>query len=83
MCSWLIKGPAPAPHPHAHLHHARSPRRYAGHAFEREEEAAAPGGGTLIVKGLKSMWRQAAPIVRTTLHGALERILMRDDVRCV
>lgn len=24
--------------------------------------------GSLIVKGLKSMWRQAAPIVQTTLH---------------
>lgn len=54
--------------------------RYAGRAFESEQEAAAVKG-TLIVKGLKSMWRQAAPIVRTTLHGALVRILMHNDVR--
>ena len=77
-------------------------------------------GGELMVKGLRSMWRQvgawarggrkhggshasgshapphggvprlsraacstaqAAPIVRTTLHGALERIIMRGDVQ--
>ena len=30
-----------------------------------------------MIKGLKSAWRQAAPIVRTTLHGALTRILMQ------
>lgn len=52
--------------------------RYAGRAFEKESDVAA--GGVLIVKGLKSMWRQAAPILRTTLHGALVRILMQDDV---
>lgn len=31
--------------------------RYAGRAFEREEEAD-QGGGQLICKGLRSMWRQ-------------------------
>ena len=30
-----------------------------------------------MVKGLKSMWRQAAPVVRRTLHGCLLRILMQ------
>ena len=30
-----------------------------------------------MVKGLKSMWRQAAPVVRRTLHGCLQRILMQ------
>ena len=65
--------------------HATTLRRYAGRAYESEAEASAPGGGggKLIVKGLKSMWRQAAPIVRTTLHGALVRILMEDDIRWV
>jgi hypothetical protein len=53
--------------------------RYAGRAFEREEDVER--GGELICKGVKSMWRQTAPILRTTLHGALERILMRDDLR--
>ena len=68
--------------------HETTLRRYAGRAYETEAEASVPGGGggssgggKLIVKGLKSMWRQAAPIVRTTLHGALVRILMEDDIR--
>lgn len=52
--------------------------RYAGRDFERESDV--PRGGDLIVKGLKSMWRQTAPIVRTMLHGSLVRILMEDDV---
>jgi len=34
-------------------------------------------GGVLLVKGLKSMWRQAAPIVRNTLQGGLRRIIMQ------
>jgi hypothetical protein len=34
-----------------------------------------------VVKGLRSMWRQAAPIVRSVLHGVLVRILLHDDVR--
>lgn len=51
--------------------------RYAGKAFEKKEDV---DKGELIVKGLKSMWRQAAPIVRTTLHGSLVRILMKNDV---
>ena len=49
--------------------------RYAGRAFEKESDAA----GELIVKGLRSMWRQTAPILRTTLHGCLVRILMQND----
>lgn len=49
--------------------------RYAGRAFEKEADLEGPG--TLMVKGLKSMWRQAAPIVRRTLHGCLLRILMQ------
>ena len=38
-------------------------------------------GGQLVVKGVRSMWRQAAPIVRTTLHGALQKIVMEGDAR--
>eukprot|EP00887_Chlorella_sp_A99_P005178 scaffold1.g5178.t1 len=53
-------------------------RVYAGKAFESEADVAA--GGELIVKGIRSMWRQAAPIMRTTLHGALVRIIMQGDV---
>ncbi|KAL6767178.1 hypothetical protein ACKKBG_A38930 [Auxenochlorella protothecoides x Auxenochlorella symbiontica] len=49
--------------------------RYAGKTWERPDSHPA-----LMVKGLVSMWRQAAPIVRTTLHGVLERIIMRGDV---
>ena len=30
-----------------------------------------------MVKGLKSMWRQAPPIVRNTLQGVLARIIMQ------
>ncbi|KAL0056285.1 hypothetical protein WJX82_009537 [Trebouxia sp. C0006] len=52
--------------------------RYAGRGYEREEDVGR--GGVLLVKGLKSMWRQAAPIVRNTLQGALRRIIMQDDV---
>lgn len=33
--------------------------RYAGRAFEREEEAAA-GEGEMICKGMRSMWRQVS-----------------------
>lgn len=54
--------------------------RYAGRAYEKDADVEA--GGELIVKGLKSMWRQTAPILRTTLHGALVRIIMQEDVRC-
>lgn len=39
-------------------------------------------GGVLLVKGLKSMWRQAAPIVRNTLQGALRRIIMQVIIKC-
>jgi DNA polymerase delta subunit 1 len=53
--------------------------RYAGKTWAREEDAAAGRGAQLLVKGLKSAWRQSPPIVRTTLHGALERLLMRGD----
>jgi len=52
--------------------------RYAGRAFERVNDVSR--GGDLIVKGLKSMWRQTAPFLRTILHGSLVRILMKDDV---
>lgn len=50
--------------------------RYAGRAFDNAEQLA-EGKGSLLIKGLKSTWRQAAPIVRTTLHGAMTRILMQ------
>ena len=51
------------------------PCRYAGRGYEKEDDIER--GGTLLVKGLKSMWRQAAPIVRNTLQGALRRIIMQ------
>ncbi|KAL4859641.1 DNA polymerase delta catalytic subunit [Chlorella vulgaris] len=53
--------------------------RYAGRAFERDEDV--DQGGELICKGLKSMWRQTAPVLRKALHGALVRILMEDNLR--
>ncbi|KAI3433870.1 hypothetical protein D9Q98_003673 [Chlorella vulgaris] len=53
--------------------------RYAGRAFERDEDVEQ--GGELICKGLKSMWRQTAPVLRKALHGALVRILMEDNLR--
>ena len=31
----------------------------------------------LDMQGVKSTWRQAAPIVRTTLEGALHTVLMQ------
>ena len=49
--------------------------RYAGRAFDSEKDVG--GSGTLMVKGLKSMWRQAPPIVRNTLQGVLTRIIMQ------
>ena len=49
--------------------------RYAGRAFDSEKDVG--GAGTLMVKGLKSMWRQAPPIVRNTLQGVLTRIIMQ------
>ena len=61
-----------------HLFHGVSAhlRRYAGRAFEKEEDVQ-KGKGALMVKGLKSMWRQAPPIVRNTLQGVLHRIIMQ------
>ena len=53
--------------------------RRAGRSFETAEEAAR-GEGQLLVKGLKSTWRMAPLILRTTLAGALTRILMHADV---
>ena len=54
--------------------------RYAGRALESEADAADPTvRGALLVKGLKSMWRQSAPLVSTVLHSCLERVLMHDD----
>ena len=50
--------------------------RYAGRAFESEEEVE-EGKGVLMVKGLKSMWRQAPLIVRNTLQGVLARIILQ------
>ena len=46
-------------------------------AVFRDWGAGQRGKGALMVKGLKSMWRQAAPILRTTLQGALQRIIMQ------
>lgn len=38
-----------------------------GQAFGTSDDAF-KDAGSLVVKGLKSMWRQASPIVQTTLH---------------
>lgn len=51
-----------------------------GRSFETAAEAAR-NEGQLVVKGLKSSWRMAPLILRTTLAGALTRILMHDDVQ--
>lgn len=53
--------------------------RYAARAFE-SEAAAAEGDGALVVKGLISTWRQAAPVVSFILGGALKRVVMQQDV---
>ncbi|GMH36104.1 hypothetical protein BSKO_03972 [Bryopsis sp. KO-2023] len=53
--------------------------RYAGCAFETKQSVDAKNG-KLVVKGLKSMWRQAPPVVRNTLQGAITQILMEGDV---
>lgn len=53
--------------------------RYAGKAYE-DEVAAEAGNGKLVVKGIKSMWRQSAPYVSGVLQGCLEYILLRDDM---
>ena len=49
--------------------------RYAGRAFDSKEDISK--AGVLMVKGLKSMWRQAPPVVRNTLQGVLTRIIMQ------
>ena len=40
----------------------------------------AEGRAQLLVKGLKSMWRMAPGILRSTLGGAVHRIILDDDV---
>lgn len=50
-----------------------------GRSFDSEEEAAG-GEGQLLVKGLKSTWRMAPLILRSTMSAALRRILMHSDV---
>lgn len=40
----------------------------------------AGGRAQLLVKGLKSMWRMAPGILRSTLGGAVHRIILDDDV---
>lgn len=66
---------------HAQPPEARVLRRYAGRAFDSEKDVG--GAGTLMVKGLKSMWRQAPPIVRNTLQGVLTRIIMQVALRAL
>jgi DNA polymerase delta subunit 1 len=53
--------------------------RYAGCSYETAA-AAESGTGSLLVKGIKAVWRQSAPLLQNTLMGVLERILMRRDV---
>ena len=51
----------------------------AGRSYESEEEVAGRRA-QLLVKGLKSMWRMAPGILRSTLGGAVHRIILDDDV---
>lgn len=53
--------------------------RYAGRAFEKETEDESKEG-ELIVKGLRSMWRQTAPFLRFLINGVLVRVIMGNDV---
>jgi hypothetical protein len=41
-------------------------RRYAGRSFE-SVSAAEAGEGSLLVKGVRAVWRQSAPYVQNTL----------------
>ncbi|GFH25722.1 DNA polymerase delta catalytic subunit, partial [Haematococcus lacustris] len=52
----------------------------AGRAFEDEAQASGAQPSSLLVKGVRSMWRQSAPIVQQVLGGALRRILMDQDI---
>ncbi|KAL6749924.1 DNA polymerase family B-domain-containing protein [Haematococcus lacustris] len=54
--------------------------RYAGRAFEDEAQASGAQPSSLLVKGVRSMWRQSAPIVQQVLGGALRLILMDQDI---
>ncbi|KAF8067421.1 POLD1 [Scenedesmus sp. PABB004] len=53
--------------------------RYAGRSFS-SAAAAEAGAGELLIKGVKAVWRQSAPLLQTTLTGAVDRIVMHDDV---
>ena len=63
--AWVLAGhPAPASEqPSA----APAARRYAGRAFETAAQAQ-EGRGSLMVKGIKAVWRQSAPFVADTLQ---------------
>lgn len=39
-----------------------------GRSFTNVEQAAHPEKGSLVVKGVKSMWRQSAPVVQKCLQ---------------
>ncbi|KAF5833190.1 DNA polymerase family B-domain-containing protein [Dunaliella salina] len=58
--------------------------RYAGRSFANAQQAAMdctpPEPSQLKVKGVKSMWRQSAPIVQNCLQGVLERMLLHEDI---
>lgn len=51
----------------------------AGRSFETVADVT-EGKPQLLVKGLKSIWRQSPGILRTTLGGAVKRIILQDDV---
>ncbi|WIA33365.1 hypothetical protein OEZ86_006502 [Tetradesmus obliquus] len=53
--------------------------RYAGCSYETAAAVEA-GEGQLLVKGVKAVWRQSAPLLQNTLMGALQHILMQRDV---
>ena len=52
--------------------------RYAGRSFTGESDVQKEG--QLVVKGIRSTWRQSAPYIQHTLHGCLLRILMHQDI---
>jgi hypothetical protein len=58
----------------------RPPARPPCRSFTSEQQYA-EGQGSLVAKGLKSMWRQSAPYVRSVLHGVLQRVSERASER--
>jgi hypothetical protein len=51
-----------------------------GRSFETEAQAAASMPSGMLVKGVRSMWRQSAPFLQRLLQTCLDRVLMLGDV---